>query len=131
MADAGAIGSNVMVLPPATIAATVGVAPDAVAKKAIMLASTFSYHPYTPPPAVPTGQRISGTVKENGALVARTVRVYSRATGEMLQQGVSSAVDGTFSLECAGATEVYAVALDDESTTPNFNAIIYDQIIPA
>lgn len=81
----------------------------------------------------PSGPRktVSGTVQVNGAPVARTVRAYDRASGTLLSSATSSAVDGSFTLECLSSTEVYVVALTDETQTPDFNALIYDQVVPA
>ena len=78
-----------------------------------------------------TSPMISGTVKENGTNVARTVRAYCRLTGECLGQTVSNASTGAFSINARGKTDnCYVVALDDLTDAINYNAVIYDLVIP-
>ena len=69
---------------------------------------------------------ISGTVKEEGTGVSRTVRVYLRSTGELVGE-TTSASDGTFSIP-AIEDEHYVVALDDTSDSTDYNAQIYDRV---
>jgi hypothetical protein len=68
---------------------------------------------------------VSGVVKELGVAVAgRKVRVYDRATGELLGE-TTSAGDGSFSLSAQGRATVYVVALDSP-----YNALIFDGLAP-
>lgn len=80
-----------------------------------------------------TGARkfVSGTVKQNGVLVSRLVRAYHRKTGQVLGEAYSDATTGVFSIETVGLEDnCYVVALDDIAQTPDFNALIYDLVIP-
>lgn len=72
------------------------------------------------------GGSISGTVKEEGTGVSRTVRLYLRSTGELVGE-TTSASDGTFSISAA-QDEHYVVALDDTSDSTDYNAQIYDRV---
>ena len=72
---------------------------------------------------------VSGTITEGGAPVARTVRAYNRATGELISETVSTASDGAYSLVTTAVTEVFVVAFDDVAGT-DYNAVILDKITP-
>jgi len=72
---------------------------------------------------------ISGTVKENGTGVVRTVRAYRRDNGEFLQEQ-TSASNGTYTFDLFYSGEVYVIALDDASGT-SFNALIFDKVTPS
>jgi hypothetical protein len=76
------------------------------------------------------GYYITGTVEEDGVFVERTVRLYKRSTGELVDEGISDSVDGGFSLITPDQTEHYVVALDDISDATDYNALIYDRVIP-
>ena len=76
------------------------------------------------------GYYITGTVEEDGVFVERTVRLYKRSTGELVDEGISDSVDGGFSLITPDQTEHYVVALDDISDVTDYNALIYDRVIP-
>lgn len=73
---------------------------------------------------------ISGTVKDAmGAPLSRVVRAYIRSTGRLSGQGVSSAVDGSFSVRVIGGTDLqYVVAVDELSGGKN--AVIQDRVLP-
>ena len=75
--------------------------------------------------------KISGTVRDGaGVGVARVVRVYSRASGQLLGE-TTSASDGTYTCPLYGGEleEVFVVALDDDAP-PDYNAAIIDKQIP-
>ncbi len=72
---------------------------------------------------------ISGTVREGGAAVARTVRLYKRSNGELVDETVSDAGDGAYSFEGCPPEVCYVVALDDDSGDV-FNALILDRVKP-
>jgi hypothetical protein len=76
------------------------------------------------------GYYITGTVEEDGVFVERTVRLYKRSTGELVDEGISDSVDGGFSFIIPDQTEHYVVALDDISDATDYNALIYDRVIP-
>lgn len=78
---------------------------------------------------ISANKTISGTVEEGGVGVARTVCAYRRSTGELLSS-TTSAGDGTFSLSVPVTDACFVVAFDDLGTSPNFNALVYDQITP-
>lgn len=61
------------------------------------------------------GQRskVSGVVRENNVVAARTVRAYNQTTGELLGSTVSSAYDGTYQIPLGYSGEVFVVAFDD------------------
>lgn len=74
---------------------------------------------------------LSGTVKQNGTPVARTVRAYHRKTGKVLGETVSDGTTGAFSILAQGSTDYcYVVALDDLTAAPDYNAGIFDLVIP-
>lgn len=79
----------------------------------------------------PVGHKyVSGVVRDSGLFVSRVVRAYDRATGEFLGETKSSPVDGSFVLDGCGRSEVFVVAFDDNNA-PDYNAIIYDRVVPA
>lgn len=72
---------------------------------------------------------IAGTIIEDMLPVARTVRVYLRSDGSLLNVGTSNIIDGTFSIPLPSgltAEQVYIVALGDISQ----NAQIFDKVTP-
>lgn len=71
---------------------------------------------------------VSGTVAEEGAAVARRVRVYDRGEGALVGEGVSDAA-GTFSIPIWHPGPVTVTALDDDAGTVR-NALILDRITP-
>lgn len=78
-----------------------------------------------------TSPMITGTVKQSGVAVARTVRAYRRLTGEVLGETVSDGSTGAFSINARGKTDnCYVVALDDLTAAPDYNALIFDLVIP-
>lgn len=74
--------------------------------------------------------KISGVVQEQGALVdGRTVRVYSRATGELLGTAVTAG-GGAYSIPVGYTDQVFVVAFD-AAGAPDLNAAILDKLTPA
>lgn len=75
---------------------------------------------------------VSGVIYDDtGAEADRTVRIYDRATGELLGETVSDSGDGTYSLAAPAVDdvpEVQRIALDDDAGTL-YNDII-DRVIP-
>lgn len=89
---------------------------------------------YAPPTgfsewATPEVRVINGVVTEESVPVARTVRAYDKTTGALIDETVSSAVDGSFTLSAGDAVEVFAIAFDDDAGT-DYNAVILDKITP-
>jgi hypothetical protein len=78
---------------------------------------------------VPFRWIMSGTVKEGGSPVERTVRLYARSTGAMADETTSAAVDGAYSFDDCPPEPCYVVALDDDAGD-DFNAMILDRVIP-
>lgn len=79
-------------------------------------------------PSEPRGvvdRKVSGFVKDiSTAPLARIVRAYARDTGEFAGETISSAVDGSYTIEMLVRSEVTVVCLDDTAgTTENDIAI--------
>lgn len=74
--------------------------------------------------------QIIGTVKDDtDAPLARTVRAYQRNTGAFVGSAVSSAVDGSFTINVPNGTELhYVIALDELAGEKN--AIVKDRVMP-
>ena len=73
---------------------------------------------------------VSGIVTEEGVPVAATVRVYLRSTGAFIDEVVSNAVTGEYTIcEIASAAEVFVIAFDPAGGK-SFNAEIFDKVIP-
>lgn len=71
--------------------------------------------------------KLSGTVKEKGSNVVRTVRSYIRSTGELFDTTVSAA-NGTFELEAPDTTsDMFVIAFDDDAGE-QYNALVYDRV---
>jgi len=71
----------------------------------------------------------TGTVQEESVNVARTVRIYQRDTGELIQEVTSNATSGAFSFNLIEqGKEYYIVALDDDAGD-DYNNIIYDRVV--
>ena len=73
---------------------------------------------------------VSGTVEEEGVFVERTVRLYKRSTGELVDETISDYADGGFLFLVPDQAEHYVVALDDISDATDYDALIYDRVIP-
>lgn len=70
---------------------------------------------------------LSGTIKEKGQPVERTVRAYIRSTGELFSSGVSNP-DGTFEIDAPNdTTDLYVIALDDDAGE-QYNDLIYARV---
>jgi len=75
----------------------------------------------------PWPTKLSGTVKEKGAAVVRTVRAYIRSTG-VLYSSTTSLANGTFSLNAPDpTTEMFVVAFDND-VGDQYNALIFDRV---
>jgi hypothetical protein len=79
----------------------------------------------------PTNYAVSGTVSVLGVATAGyIVRAYRRDNGAFLGQTVSGA-GGTFSITIGGYNgEVTVLAYDDVSTAPDYNAKVFDRVVP-
>ena len=75
------------------------------------------------------GYYVGGYVTEESSPVERTVRSYRRDTGAFLNETTSSGVGGHFYLETSYSGAQYVVCVDDD-TGLDYNALIYDSIIP-
>jgi hypothetical protein len=74
---------------------------------------------------------VSGVVKENDVPKRRLVRVYDRATGRLLNEEYSNAGSGRFYIVLENQVdEVYVLAFDDTGVGDDFNAQVYDLVIP-
>jgi hypothetical protein len=93
-----------------------------------VLDAEFSYTPPAGFSAWGVQYKIAGSVGQEGAGVSRVVRAYNRSTGALSGE-TTSAADGSFEILLGSDSEVYAVALDDSDGT-DYNALIYDRIIP-
>ena len=72
---------------------------------------------------------ITGTVKEQGSFVQRTVRLYKRSDGSLVSETQSDSGDGSFSLSGAESGNEYSVVvLDDITDGTDYNALIFDRI---
>lgn len=83
------------------------------------------------PAALQASPMITGTVKQNGVVAARLVRAYRRLNSEFLGEATSDGVTGTFSINARGKTDAcYVIAFDDTGSAPDYNAQIFDLVIP-
>jgi hypothetical protein len=74
----------------------------------------------------PTAKYVSGTLKENGTLVAsRLVAAIRKHDHVCLGMAVTDG-SGAYSILCGASDEVYVVAFDPTT----YQAIVYDQVIP-
>jgi len=69
-----------------------------------------------------------GTVQENSIYVDRKVACYRRSNNELVNTDTSDGING-YRLETPYNEEHYIVCLDDNNE-PDFNALIYDRVIP-
>jgi hypothetical protein len=76
---------------------------------------------------------VSGFVKEDGTPVERTVRLYKRSDGSLIEETISDYEDGSFLFDGLedNTIEYYVIALDNTSDETDYNALIYDRITPA
>ena len=82
-----------------------------------LLALTPAVNPY----------HVAGIVQEQGSAVARTVRLYDRSTGALVDSVVSDAGDGSFDFSDIDG-KVYTVIAFDADAGSDFNALIYDRV---
>lgn len=74
--------------------------------------------------------RVVGTTQENGMPVENVVvRVFNRANGAMLAEGVSNS-SGEFSLNILGFNGEVTVVGYDVSGGVSYNAVVFDKVIP-
>jgi hypothetical protein len=78
----------------------------------------------------PSSYKIEGTILEGGTAVARTVRCYTRADGQLAATTTSSSSDGSFSFSGVSTETHFVVAFDDLSDETDYNAQIRDLISP-
>jgi len=70
-----------------------------------------------------------GYVTEEGNPVIRTVRLYYRDTGELIDETTSSGVGGYYYLTTTISGEHFIVAFDDD-LDESYNALILDKLLP-
>jgi len=70
-----------------------------------------------------------GYVKEQGNPVLRTVRLYDRATGELVDETTSAGSNGYYYLTTTVSGEHFIVAFDDDEGI-EYNALILDKLLP-
>ena len=74
---------------------------------------------------------ITGTVVLNGVAIARTVRAYNRLSGGILGETISDPSTGYFSVDTYGyGDNCYVITLHDTTLLQDYNALIYDLVIP-
>jgi hypothetical protein len=74
---------------------------------------------------------VSGVVKENDVPKRRLVRVYDRVTGKLLNEEYSDAGSGRFNIVVENQSdEVFVMAFDDTAVGDDFNAQVYDLVLP-
>jgi hypothetical protein len=89
------------------------------------------YHQLPANESLAPSSGVSGSVKQNGVNAARLVRVYRRDNGELIGSDVSDSGTGSFSVQLNGFVgSVFVIAFDDTGTSPDFNAAIYDLVVP-
>lgn len=72
---------------------------------------------------------IDGYIKEKKLPVSRTVRIYNRTTGVLMDTDISRSSDGYYYITTTSSGEHFVVAFDDNSGTV-YNALISDRLIP-
>jgi len=82
-----------------------------------LLALTPAVNPY----------HVTGTVNEQGSAVARTVRLYDRSTGALVDSVVSDVGDGSFDFSDIDG-KVYTVITFDDDAGSDFNAMVFDRV---
>jgi len=70
-----------------------------------------------------------GYVTENSDPVSRTVRLYYRDTGELIDSTTSSGSNGYYSFDALVNDEHFIVAFDDEAGE-DYNSLILDRLLP-
>lgn len=76
---------------------------------------------------IPTNKSLSGILKLNGAVAARPVRAYHRASGLPVNlQAIVSGLDGSFTIGGVSADEYYVVGLPTDED--GANAVIVDRV---
>ncbi len=71
----------------------------------------------------------SGYITEQSSPVARTVRLYYRDTGELVNSTTSSGINGYYYLTTTISGEHFIVAFDDD-VGETYNALILDRLLP-
>ena len=72
--------------------------------------------------------KFSGIITENQTPVSRLVHLHLSSTGELVGKTVSSAIDGSYTIETPFEGEHYVVAFDDEAGDV-YNAVIQDKLM--
>jgi len=72
---------------------------------------------------------IDGYVKEKNAPVSRTVRIYDRTTGLLMDTDISRSSDGYYYVTTTSSGEHFVVVFDDDNGVV-YNALISDRLIP-
>jgi hypothetical protein len=97
--------------------------------------SVTSLHPddnHSPAVSFPAGpvKLIAGEVQENGVGVpGRLVRMYNRRTGDYVGEAVTNA-DGEFIIPAQDPNLPHFVVAFDDDESPNYNAKIFDRVMP-
>lgn len=74
---------------------------------------------------------VQGITKEDDVPVGRLVRVYDRVSGRLLNEEYSNPTSGRFYIVVENhSTEVFVMAFDDTGVGDDFNAQVYDLVIP-
>lgn len=74
---------------------------------------------------------ISGVVTEQASPVARTVRLYLRSSGELLDTTTSNAGTGEYSFENLTEGEVYNLVFEDDAGGNDYSDKILSKITPS
>jgi hypothetical protein len=70
-----------------------------------------------------------GYVTEQGSPVARTVRLYYRPTGSLMDETTSSGSNGYYYLTTTTSGEHFVMAFDDD-LGDDYNAVVLDRLPP-
>lgn len=73
---------------------------------------------------------ITAKVRQNGQPVARTVRAYDADTGALLDETVSDAMTGVYTLTVPDADPVYVMALPGDGFLPVARGPIAPTFVP-
>lgn len=81
--------------------------------------------------AAPYARTVSGNFKEGGInQPGRIVRAFRRDNGAMVGEAITDA-SGNYSITIVSYEgEVTVLAYDDTGTAPDYNALLYDRVIP-
>lgn len=140
MADLGAIGYGLTVKSTADQGDAVGTFSEIGDRKLFGTAYSITDNDrvviglehFTELRATPVTKTFSGTVQESGVpKVGWVVRAFRRDNG-VLQAETRSVSGGAFTITIPNASGEYTfVAYDDTGASPDFNALIFDRVVPA